>query len=225
MTTVSIPLPNGAQIGLATGFGTAKVITSISNTDPAVASATANGIEDGDVVLLSTVGWVNADNQVHRAMEGADANKFELPTLDATSIERFPVGSGAGSARVLTTWSAIPKVPSFEMTGGDATTAASSYIDKEKGVEFITGANPERLNFTVSYQPDSQHHKDLLAAHRSGELQVIRMVLKGGATLYYPGQLFFNPVPSTNKDQEMVNNVTLTIQGEITRLPKFVPVV
>jgi hypothetical protein len=217
-----IPLPNGSQLAIATGFEAAKVISDIANGATSIAAATANGYQNGDIILLSAPGWVRADNQVHRAMVGTDANHFVMPYLRSTDLTRFPVGGGAGSAREISAWTQITKIPTFEKSGGDAKSTTTSYIDYDEDVELITGRNPSRLTLTTSYQPDSPGHAALIAASDSGENQVLRLVLKGGDTLYYTGQMLYDPDPTTTKDQEMVNTLVMT-KVAFTRIPKYVP--
>ncbi|MGB3069826.1 MAG: phage tail tube protein [Ottowia sp.] len=216
-----IPLPNGAKVSLATLLGAAKPISAISNASPAVATAAAHGFTDGKVILLAS-GWSKIDNSVMR-VDGSDTGTFEFDGLDTLNTSLYPAGAGAGSARELTTFTPLNKIPTFETTGGDPKSQTTGYLDYEKDFEVFTGTNPERLNFTVSYQPDSPAYTALVAASESGELQVIRLTLKDGSEIYYPGQLFFNKAPTTTKDQEMVNNVSLALQGEITRFAKYVP--
>lgn len=218
----SIPLPNGAQIALATTFGAAQTISAVTNAKPAVATATGHAYTDGGIILLSN-SWTKTDNGVFRVDGAVAGTSFEIEGLDSTDVGKYPVGGGVGSAREITAWTQLPKIPTFEMTGGDAKSFTTSYIDYEKDFEIFTGTNPERLNFTISYQPDSAAYAALVAAGESGVVQVVRLVLKDGSTLYYPGQVFFNKVPITTKDQEMVNNVSLALQGEITRYAKLVP--
>lgn len=211
----SIPLPNGAKLAIATTLGTAKVVTAVTNANPAVASSTAHGLTDGAILLASAPGWLLLDNSVRR-VDDSDTGTFEYEGLNSTSTTRFPAGGGVGSVRAITAWTQIPKVPTFETTGGDPKSGTTSYIDSEQDFEYFTGTNPTRLNFTVSYAPDSAHHAALQAASDSGEIQAVRLVLKDGKTLYYPGTLFFNPKPTVTKDNEMVNNVSVALQGEFT---------
>lgn len=212
----SIPLPNGAKLALATTIGSAIPVSAVTNANPAVATATAHGLSDGAIVLASAPGWTRLDNSVRRVDDG-DTNTFEFEGLNSTDTARFPVGGGVGSVQSITGWTQIPKIPTFETTGGDPKSGTTSYIDSEEDFEYFTGTNPTRLNFTVSYAPDSAHHTALQAASDNGELAVVRLVLKDGSTLYYPGTLFFNPKPTVTKDNEMVNNVSVALQGQFTR--------
>lgn len=215
----SIPLPNGAQVAIATTIGAAINISAISNANPAVATAAGHSMTDGSVFLLNN-GWTKTDNGVFRVID-SDVGTFDVEGLNSTDVNRYPTGSGGGTARALTGWTQIKKIPTFETTGGDAKSMTTGYLDYEKDFEIFTGTNPERLNFTTSYQPDTDAYNALIEAHESGELQIVRLVLKNGDTLYYPGQVFFNKAPTTTKDQEMVNNVSIALQGEITRYKKL----
>lgn len=216
-----IPIPNGSKFALAKTIATAKAVSDISNASPGVASSDAHGFANNDELLMSTPGWSRTDNSVIRASAIA-ADTFALTGVNSTNIEHYPAGGGAGSASKIVDWTPISKIPTFETTGGDPKSMTTGYIDYEKDFEAFIGTNPERLNFTVSYDPDSAHYAALVAASESGEITVVRMTLKNGSALYYPGQLFFNKAPVTTKDNEMVNNVSLALQGEITRFAKAV---
>ncbi|MDR0215617.1 MAG: phage tail protein [Comamonas sp.] len=218
----SIPLPNGAKVSLATIFSPAKDIESISNAKPAVVTSAGHDYVAGDILLMEVPGWSKIDNAVVRVGQPT-ADGYTLAGLNTQNAERYPVGGSSGSSRSITAWEQLPKIPTFETTGGDAKSVTTSYLDYEKDFEIFTGTNPERLNFTISYAPDSAAYEALVEAHESGEIQVVRLVLKGGAQLYYPGQLFFNKAPTTTKDNEMVNQVSLALQGEITRYAKRLP--
>lgn len=216
----SIPLPNGAQVALAKTIDVAKVITGTTNANPAVASSAAHTFTNGDLLLISSPGWSRVDNAIVRASAVA-AGTFAMEGVNATDTGRYPV-PGAGTARKVSAWTPLPKIPTFESTGGDPKTQTTGYLDYEKDFEIFTGTNPERLNFSISYAPGTAAYDDLLKASDSGELQVIRLTLKDGSALFYCGQLFFNKTPTTTKDQEMVNNVSLALQAEMTRYAKFV---
>lgn len=223
MASSTIPLPNGAQVAIATAFGPEIVVSGISNSAIAIATtAISNGLVDGDWVLLDIPGWPRADSQAHRVLGGATSTSFKIPGLNTLNATRFPSAYGGGKVRKITGWTQIPKIPSFERTGGDPKSSVISYLDHGDDVEFLTGSNPDRLNFSVSYAPDSAHHAALIDAKESGALQVIRLVLKNGDTLLWPGQLHYNPAPTTTKDMEMSCGASLARQGGFTRFAKVI---
>lgn len=218
---MQIPIPNGAQISLATTLGVAAAISAISNAATAVASSVGHALADGDVLLMTVPGWSRIDGSVCRVTDKT-TDAFSLEGVNSLDTSRFPP-TGAGSCQKITGWTPIPKVPTFETTGGDAKSQTTSYLDYEKDIEMFSGANAQRLNLTISYAPGTPAYDALAAASESGEMQVIRLLLKDGSALYYPGQVFFNKTPTTTKDQEMVNNVSLAMQGEFSRFAKLVP--
>lgn len=211
-----VPLPNGAKLSLAT-LAAAIAVTGISNANPGVISAPDHGLAAADIVLLQSPGWSDANNVVGKVAPAPAADSLSLVGLNTTDVDRFPAGAGAGDLVELATWTPLPKIPSFERTGGDPKSQNTSYLDYEKDLEFFTGANPERLNFTMSYDPDGAAHAALIAAARE-DVSVLRLVLKNGDALYYVGQLFFNPSPTTTKDNEMVVTGALALQGPISRI-------
>ena len=215
----SIPLPNGAQVSLAKTFEAAKTITATSNAVGAVATAPANGYTNGDLLLVTSPGWSRVDGSVVRVASVA-AGTFVMENINSTDVGRYPA-PGAGSARKVSAWTPLPKIPTFETTGGDAKAQTTGYLDYEKDFEFFTGTNPERLNFTISYAPGTAAYDDLVKASDSAETQVIRLALKDGSALFYSGQLFFNKSPTTTKDNEMVNSVSLAMQAETVRYAKL----
>lgn len=214
-----IPVPNGSKFAIAIAYGTPVTVTDISNANPAVADADAHGFTAGALVLLNNA-WANVNNSVRRVASPL-TDTFAVEGLDSTNVSRYPANGGAGTALGIPTWVPISKIPTFEMTGGDAKTLTTGYIDYERDFEAIIGANPERLNFTVSYDPDSVGFAAMVKGHEGGGIVVLRMTLPSGDDMFYPGQMFFNKTPVTTKDQEMVNNATIVLQGDFTRYPKL----
>ena len=90
---MSIQLPNGATVAIASGYAAALAISAISNAFPAVATTAANTFAIGDFVEL-TSGWGNLTNKVVR-LSAATATTATLEGIDTTSLVRFPAGGKA----------------------------------------------------------------------------------------------------------------------------------
>ena len=56
-------LPDGSTVSLAATYGAAKTITSISNANPAVATAAAHGFANGDLVVINS-GWQRLNDRI-----------------------------------------------------------------------------------------------------------------------------------------------------------------
>ncbi len=79
---MSIYFPNGATLAISTGFAAAKVISAISNANPGVATALANGFANGDILLV-TSGWEDINERAVRVSNAA-AGAFTLEGIDTS---------------------------------------------------------------------------------------------------------------------------------------------
>ena len=111
-------LPDGSIVSIATAYDAAKTITAISNANPAVATAAAHGFANGDLIEIKS-GWQKINERIVR-VAGSTAGAFNIEGISTTSTSDFPVGSATpASARLISGWTQISQILSFEMSGGD----------------------------------------------------------------------------------------------------------
>ena len=60
---MSVSLPNGAAIYIASGYGSAKTVSALTNASPAAATSTSHGLSDGTFIEV-TSGWSRANGNV-----------------------------------------------------------------------------------------------------------------------------------------------------------------
>ena len=102
---MSVSLPNGVLLALATAYAAPQTISAISNASPGVATCTAHGYANGDILEI-TSGWSRLNNKLVRAASVA-ANTFQLEGIDTSSTSLYPAGSGIGTVRKVTTFTQI----------------------------------------------------------------------------------------------------------------------
>ncbi len=112
-----IQLPNGATFEFASAYGAAIPFTALSNADPAVATAAAHGLAEGDIIALSS-GWTRLDGRAVQVGEIASGT-FALDGVNTTNIQQYPAGSGVGTAREVTTFTEISQITELNSAGGD----------------------------------------------------------------------------------------------------------
>ena len=83
----------GSSQQFSTTFASAKVITALTNENPAVASCTGHGYTTDDEILL-TSGWEDATDTVWRVTV-LDANSFSIQGLDTTNLAPWKASFGA----------------------------------------------------------------------------------------------------------------------------------
>jgi hypothetical protein len=94
---MSAILPNGSILEIASTYSVAKLVTAISNANPAVASAAAHGLAEGDIVVVNS-GWTRLNDKVVRVAD-PDSGTFEMEGIDTTKTTVYTAGSGVGSVR------------------------------------------------------------------------------------------------------------------------------
>ncbi|HBL65901.1 MAG TPA: phage tail protein, partial [Achromobacter sp.] len=67
---MSVSLPNGVIIALATAYGASKNITALTNANPAVATSAAHGITNGALVEVKS-GWQKINERIVRIADAA----------------------------------------------------------------------------------------------------------------------------------------------------------
>lgn len=86
---------HGSEIQVMTGFSADspnKVITGISNADPAVVSSTNHGLTDGDVVKLTGIVGMTELNDELFVVVNAASGTFELADVDSSDYGDYESG-------------------------------------------------------------------------------------------------------------------------------------
>lgn len=92
---MSLHFPSGAIIGFSTALDAAVIASAVSNADPAVATAT--GIVEDDVVVVTASGWPGLVNRVAVAGEVV-TDSVPLNGIDTSDTAIYPALGGAGSS-------------------------------------------------------------------------------------------------------------------------------
>ena len=99
---MAVNLPNGSLIHIGSAYGSAVTVSAATNASPAVLTATAHGLADGDYIVLTT-GWSRLNGRTFR-VDNCTTNTFELEGIDTTNTSVFASGSGTGSFKKVTSW-------------------------------------------------------------------------------------------------------------------------
>ena len=114
---MSISLPNGALVAIASGYGSELTVSAISNANPAVASSTGHGLADGDIVEV-TSGWSRLTEKVVK-VDQLTADTFSLVGVDSSLTSIYPAAGGAGTVREITGWTQLAQILDSSSSGGE----------------------------------------------------------------------------------------------------------
>lgn len=198
---MSVSLPNGVLLALATAYAAPQTISAISNASPGVATCTAHGYANGDILEI-TSGWSRLNNKLVRAASVA-ANTFQLEGIDTSSTSLYPAGSGIGTVRKVTTFTQIAQILELTSSGGEMQFVTYSFLEQDFETQLPTQASPQQLQITVADDSALAGYQALKVAAQTRALTGLRATLPSGALLYYNGYVNFDETPSMTKNQLM----------------------
>ncbi|KAF1071009.1 MAG: hypothetical protein GAK45_00624 [Pseudomonas citronellolis] len=212
---MSVQLPNGSTISVASAYAAAKPITDISNAQNAVASVSAHGLESGAVVELSS-GWAGVDARVARvSASGPDSLVLEgIDTLDGV---RYQPGSAAGSLRPISQWQQIQQVITPTLSGGEQQFANYQFLEDFDQRQIPTFRNALSLAIEVADDPAQAYWATLEAADSDRKPRAIRLSLSNGSQIYYNGYITVADTPTLSVNEVMTRTVTIALVGRASR--------
>lgn len=213
---MSVSLPNGATVEIASGTGSALIVSAITNADPAAATSTAHGLTEGDYAIV-TSGWSRLTDRVIRVGVVADANTFELEDIDTTSTSVYPAGAGTGSVKEITGWTQLQQILTSTSNGGEQQFLDYQFLESDAAKRIPTFKSPAGLSFTVADDPTLAGYILAKAANDDRLPRAVRVNLPNGAKLLYYAYISLAPSPSLSVNEVMAVQVTLSLLGEPVR--------
>ena len=198
---MSVKLPNGALIYLATGYDAADTISAVTNASPAVVSSTGHGLSNLDPFEL-TSGWSRVNDRVFRAA-GVATNALNIDGLDTTDTTVFPAGTGTGSLRKINAWTQMQQVTDLQTSGGDQQFTTYEFLENDFQTQLPTVVSPMTLTLTFADDVALPGQIAIASAAEARAKRALKMVMPGGGYIYMNGYVSFNPVPRMTKGQIM----------------------
>lgn len=214
---MSYTLPNGSTIDLASSYSAPVVITSISNANPAVVTATAHGFTEGDIVQITSA-WERLNNRSF-VVGTVTTDTFELvgSQVDTTDTTFFPVGSSSGSAKSVETFVQVPQITAVEFAGGEQSFLDVQFLSSSTQVQLPTTKSAITMTLTVADDPAQPFVPVVQGYDQDLSINTIRLNLVNGDSILYPSIVTFSPTPSVTINELLVNTMTMAVQGQPTR--------
>lgn len=208
-------LPNGSTFDFAATYSDDVTITSISNANPAVVSATAHGFVEGDIIAL-TSGWTRLTGRGFK-VGTVTTDTFTLVGVNTTSTQAYPTGVSAGVAKSVDTWVNIPQITEVASSGGEQQFYQFGFLEENEDRQIPTTKSPSTLTLTVADDPDQPFVLVVEAADELKEERLQRLNLVNGDQIIYNSIASITNTPSLTRNQIMTRTITLAQQGRVTR--------
>lgn len=212
---MSVSLPNGAVVAIASAYAAAKTISAISNAAEASCSSTAHGYTTGDILEINS-GWSRLNGRIVR-VKSATADAFVLEGIDTTSTNLYPTGGGAGTARKITTWQQITQVLEFTTSGGEQQFVTYSFLEEDVEHQIPTVKSASSFALTIGDDASLPWYGILSAANDDRLPRAVSVLLPAGSSIYYNGYVTLNKTPTMTKNEIMGLQSTVSLTSEPVR--------
>lgn len=180
---MSVTLAIGTQIQIASGYGSSKAMSAISNVSAAVATlASSHGVAGGDYIEM-TSGWGRLDGRVLRALS-VSTNDVTIEGLDTSDTTKYPAGTGTGSVREISGWTTITQLTrQLQVTGGGQNYADISSLDDVLDKRIPTTRSPIEVGLPLYFDPTLSWWATVLAASEGSTPLAVRFVFPNSSKL------------------------------------------
>ena len=209
-------VPTGTIFSLATVFAAAKAVSAISNAVEASVSCTAHGYQVGDIVQLYS-GWGRLNRRAAK-VKSVTTDAFVAEGINTTNQEFYPLGSGGGTVRKITTFQQINKILNPSNSGGEAKNITVKFLESDVEENINDGFTAITESFDID--ADEFGQASYAALVNLSEVQtdtVLKKTLKSGSTIYTPCRVAFNENVKLADGSIMTNTVSINGNGRLTR--------
>ena len=209
-------VPTGTIFSLATVFAAAKAVSAISNAVEASVSCTAHGYQVGDIVQLYS-GWGRLNRRAAK-VKSVTTDAFVAEGINTTNQEFYPLGSGGGTVRKITTFQQINKILNPSNSGGEAKNITVKFLESDVEENINDGFTAITETFDIDADEFGQaSYAALVALSEVQTDTVLKKTLKSGSTIYTPCRVAFNENVKLADGSIMTNTVSINGNGRLTR--------
>ena len=213
---MSVSLPNGATIAIASAYGASKNMTTLTNANPGVATLeVSHGIATGEFFEI-TSGWSRLTNKIIKAGTVA-TNDVPLLGIDTSSTAIYPASGGTGTVREITTWTQIAQVLTSQSQGGEQQFLTYQFLESDSEKRIPTTKSAGGWNITIADDSTQSGYLELEKANDDRLQRAIKVTLPSGAVLVYNAYVSINKTPTLTVNEIMANEVTFSFLAEPVR--------
>ena len=212
---MSISLPNGALVAIASGYGSVLSVTALTNADPAVATSVSHGLTDGDIIEV-TSGWSRLTNKIVK-VDQLTVDTFLMMGIDSSLTSIYPAASGVGSVRKITGWTQLSQILDSSSSGGEQQFLEYQLLEADAQKRIPTFKSAAGLTFSIADDPTLAGYILASTANDDRLPRAVRITLPNGSVIYYNAYISLNKTPSLTVNQIMACQATLSLLAEPVR--------
>ena len=205
----------GTAFAIASAYAASKTMSALSNATSAVATLEAShGVAQNEYVEI-TSGWDMANGRIARATAVA-TNDVTLGNIDTSSTTLYPTGSGTGSVREISTWTALSQItPDWGIGGGEQNFADATFVSHLIRQRIPTDRNPLEVTLPFFYDASLAWLSTVRAAAQAGTPTAIRMTFPNSNVLVANAYWSLRDTPTVS-DGTLRGQIDLSLIGFVT---------
>ena len=214
---MAITLSTGATVAVAKTYGSSVSVTVLTNAAEATATTgSAHSIAVGEYFEVSS-GWGLIDKRVVRAATGTSGSTLVFEDVDTTSTSKYPAGTGTGSVRKISAFTALSQVKSVSASGGSQNFADVTTIEDVVERQIPTTRSAVSMTLDVYDDPTLAWYADVDAADASRTPYGLLMTFPNGSKLVANAYWSLMKVPTMANKEALMTQITLSYAAEPMR--------
>lgn len=202
---------SGVGVDVQTALAATKTITAITKANPGVATSTAHGYANGNLLLLFVNGMVQLNGRVVR-IANVTANTFELENVDTTLFDTFT----SGTAQVITMGASAATFVDVNASGGVAADVDTTTIHDTIGKVIPGLKSALAYDFSSLWDPSDAALIELKKADDAGTYRAFAIRFKTGQKVYGAGYVTSPLTPTGSTGDKVVTPVGIKLLGPLT---------
>ena len=213
---MAITIATGTQVAIATTYGTAVVMSAITNATEAVATlAAGHGVVVGDFLEV-TSGWDLLNGRIVRVKTVA-SNDITFEAINTSSTANYPAGSGTGTIRRITAWTSVTQVQGVDTGGGDQNYADITTITDRTQKQVPTTRNAQTIDLTVFDDPSLTYYASAVAAAEASSTIGLRLIFPNSSRIVINAYISVQKMPTVAVNQPLTARLSFSAYAEPTR--------
>ena len=220
---MAFTLSTGSTFSVAKTYGAAISVSAATNSTAAGFTATttlttssAHSLSVGDYVEV-TSGWGRLNNRIARCATGTTGNTVVLENIDTYDMSKYPTGSGGGSIRKITAWTALSQIKSLSPGGGDQQYADATALEDVTERKIPTKKSANTLDIELFDDPTLNWYADVSVASDSNKPYALMVAAANGSKTVSNAYWSLADTTQMAKDEVMTVKLSLSYVSKPTR--------
>lgn len=205
---MAVKVWSNVQVAMQSALAAAKTITSITKANPAVATSTAHGYSNGDIVVLAVQGMWQLDTRTVR-VANVTTNTFELEGVDSTDYDTF----SSGTAEEITFGTTFSTIGDISTSGGDFEMIDVTTIHDNVKKSIPGSASQVEVSGNMNWDPADAGQIALKSASDSRSLRAFAITFSDQTKWYFTGYPGYTGTPTGSAQQKVTSPFKISSFG------------